>query len=259
MITRQLVYRFPSDNSFQLMRGSTMTCIFPCLLTVTLLNMLGAQALAITRTVPLLKGERFWGGCVTDGRAMPFGGETFVRDLYGNTGGNQAQPLLISNKGRYVWNEEPFKFAFDGKDLKLESKAGKFEVGIQGDCLREVYRYVSRTYFPSTGEIPDALLFVKPQYNTWIELIYDQSEDRIRKYVAGILANGFPSGVLMIDDNWQEDYGVWEFHPGRFADPKDMMNTLHEQGFKVMLWICPYFSPDCETFRLMNNKQRLRS
>ena len=58
----------------------------------------------------------------------------------------------------------------------------------------------------------------------------------------------------MIDDNWQEDYGVWEFHPGRFSDPKDMMNTLHDQGFKVMLWICPYFSPDCETFRLLNKE-----
>ncbi len=96
MIKRQLVYKFPSDNYFQLMRGSTMTRIFRCLLTVTLLNMLGVQAFAITRTVPLLKGERFWGGCVTDGRSMPFGKERFTRDLYGNTGGNQAQPLLIS-------------------------------------------------------------------------------------------------------------------------------------------------------------------
>ncbi len=58
----------------------------------------------------------------------------------------------------------------------------------------------------------------------------------------------------MIDDNWQEDYGIWEFHPGRFSDPKDMMNTLHDQGFPVMLWICPYFSPDSETFRKLNRK-----
>ena len=47
------------------------------------------------------------------------------------------------------------------------------------------FSYVSRTYFPSNGEIPDELLFIKPQYNTWIELIYDQREDRIRKYAGG--------------------------------------------------------------------------
>jgi alpha-glucosidase len=178
------------------------------------------QGVADTQVIPLLEGESVWGGCVTDGRAMPFGKVTFERDLYGKTGSNQAQPLLISDRGRCIWCEEPFKFSFDRKNLKLESEAGKFETGKQGDSLREVYRYVSRTFFPSTGEQPDELLFVKPQYNTWIELIYDQREEWIRKYASDILANGFPAGVLMIDDNWQEDYGVWEFHPGRFTDPK---------------------------------------
>ena len=206
------------------------------------------------QTIALLDGENFWGGCVTDGRAMPFGKVTFERDLYGTTQGNQAQPLLISDRGRYVWSEEPFKFTFTGKTLKIEWTGGEIQAGKQGNTLREVFQYVSRTYFPSNGQIPDELLFIKPQYNTWIELIYDQREDRIRKYASDILSNGFPAGVLMIDDNWQEDYGVWDFHPGRFSDPKDMMDTLHQQGFQVMLWICPYFSPDCETFRLLRGK-----
>lgn len=225
------------------------------LLILGLLGLCCARGMAETQVIPLLDGEQFWGGCVTDGRAMPFGEQPFERDLFGNTRGNQAQPLLISNKGRYVWSEEPFAFEFDAGQLTLESKVGKIEAGKHGDSLRDVYQYVCRTYFPSTGEIPDELLFVKPQYNTWIELIYDQREDRIREYADAIVANEFPAGVLMIDDNWQEDYGVWEFHPGRFSDPKTMINTLHDQGFKVMLWICPYFSPDCETFRLLDKKR----
>ncbi len=221
---------------------------------IGVLSLYCGSSRAETQVVTLLDGENFWGGCVTDGRAMPFGKTAFERDLYGNTGGNQAQPLLISDRGRYVWCEEPFRFSFDGKQLKLESREGQFETGRQGDSLREAFQYVSRTHFPSTGTLPDELLFIKPQYNTWIELIYDQREDRIRKYAHDILTNGFPAGVLMIDDNWQEDYGVWEFHPGRFTDPKGMMDALHGQGFRVMLWICPYFSPDCETFRLLNRK-----
>jgi len=194
---------------------------------VGLLSLLCIESYAGTQVIPLLEGEGFWGGCVTDGRAMPFGKATFERDLYGNTGGNQAQPLLISNKGRYIWSEEPFKFSFESKSLKLESRGGKVKIGKRGNSLREVYQYVSRTYFPSSGQLPDELLFVKPQYTTWIELIYDQREDRMRKYASDILANDFPEGVLMIDDNWQEDYGVWEFHPGRFKNPKgDMLNPL---------------------------------
>lgn len=203
--------------------------------------------------IALLQGEQFWGGCVTDGRSMPYGQQDFERDLYGTTQGNQAQPLLISNQGRYVWSEEPFSFAFEAGILKIEAR-GKIYFGQTGNSLRDAFRYVSRTYFPSNGKIPDERLFTKPQYNTWIELIYDQREDRIRKYADDILANGFPSGVLMIDDNWQEDYGVWDFHPGRFQDPRGMIDHLHAQGFPVMLWICPYFSPDSETFRLLEKK-----
>jgi hypothetical protein len=224
------------------------------IVTLLLTLLCATPALADTKVIQLLDGENGWGGCVTDGRAMPFGKVNFERDLYGSTRGNQAQPLLISDRGRYVWCEEPFKFSLEGNTLTVESHAGEIQTGQQGATLREVFQYVSRTYFPSNGQIPDERLFTKPQYNTWIELIYDQREDRIRKYARDILSNGFPAGVLMIDDNWQEDYGIWEFHPGRFSDPKGMMNTLHEQGFQVMLWICPYFSPDSETFRRLNRK-----
>lgn len=225
-----------------------------CISILMVLNVLSVPGLADMRVLTLLEGENFWGGCVTDGRTMPFGAADFERDLYGDTRGNQAQPLLISDRGRYVWCEEPFKFTFKDRTLKVESRDSDIKTGKPGDTLREAFRYVSRTFFPSNGQIPDELLFVRPQYNTWIELIYDQREDRIRRYARDILGNGFPAGVLMIDDNWQEDYGVWEFHPGRFSNPKDMINTLHTQGFKVMLWICPYFSPDCETFRVQRKK-----
>ena len=70
------------------------------LLTIGLFQL---TASADTQVITLMEGEQFWGGCVTDGRAMPFGATDFERDLYGDTKGNQAQPLLISNQGRYVW------------------------------------------------------------------------------------------------------------------------------------------------------------
>ncbi len=212
------------------------------------------QAAQYRQEIEILDDESFWGGCVTDGRAMPFGREAFTRDLYGDTRGNQAQPLLISDRGRYVWSEEPFAFSFSGRTLTVTSDHGEIKVGRSGDTLREAFQYSSRTFFPSNGQIPDELLFTRPQYNTWIELIYDQRQDRIRKYAGDIVSHGFPTGVLMIDDNWQEDYGILNFHPGRFSNPKAMMDGLHEEGFKVMLWICPYFSPDSETFRLANKK-----
>jgi len=64
-----------------------------------------------------------------------------------------------------------------------------------------------------------------------------------------------PPGILMIDDNWQEDYGKWNFHKGRFPDPKAMMKELHELGFKVMLWVCPFVSADSDVYRSLVPKQ----
>ena len=67
--------------------------------------------------------------------------------------------------------------------------------------------------------------------------MYDQSENKILEYAKTLLNNGMPTGVIMIDDNWQEDYGVWQFSAKRFSNPKNMVAELHKLGFKVMLWI----------------------
>jgi len=122
-------------------------------------------ATADTKVIQLLEGEKLWGGCVTDGRAVPFSQQNFERDLYGSTRGNQAQPLLLSDRGRYAWCEEPFKFSFRGKKLTGESRAGEVHTGVEGNTLRKVFQYVSRSFFPSNGQIPDErLVFPK---GTW--------------------------------------------------------------------------------------------
>ncbi|MBN2001565.1 glycoside hydrolase, partial [candidate division KSB1 bacterium] len=71
----------------------------------------------------------------------------------------------------------------------------------------------------------------------------------ILKYASAIKDNGMPPGVFMIDDTWQDDYGVWEFNPAKFQRPKQMIDQLHKMGFKVMLWLCPFVSPDSPDFR----------
>jgi alpha-glucosidase len=196
------------------------------------------------------EGERWWGGLSVDGEHMPYRGDvTFQRDLYADNRGNQATPLLISNKGRYVWCDQPMEYQFKDGKLRVTSGYAEIESGDAGDTLKDAYSRVSKSYFPADGELPDPLLFTHPQYNTWIELMYDQNEDDILAYAQSIIDQGFPPGVLMIDDNWQENYGVWEFSSKRFKDPKGMIKKLHAMGFKVMLWVCPFVTADCATYR----------
>jgi alpha-glucosidase len=194
-------------------------------------------------------GELWWGGLSADGGRMPYGDRDLARDLDGDNRGNQAQPLLISSRGRYVWSEKPFAYAFANGTLTITSKYGPVVSGRQGGTAKDVFAYVSRKYFPANGKLPAPVMFTHPQYNTWIELMYDQNQTDVLRYAQQIVDRGYPPGVLMIDDNWQEDYGNWEFSPRRFGDPKAMMARLHQLGFPVMLWVVPFVSPDSAIYR----------
>jgi alpha-glucosidase len=203
-------------------------------------------------SIEILKGEYWWGGLSTEGHNTPYDTNSNVtHDLWANNEGNQAQPILLSNKGRYVWSNNPIKYSFSNGNIKITTRDGKIFFGKVGENLEDAYRYVVKNFFPPNGKIPEEKLFTHPQYNTWIELIYNQNEEDILKYAKGIIDNGYPPGVLMIDDNWQENYGVWEFSTRRFKNPKGMIKKLHDMGFQVMLWVCPFISPDSENFRYL--------
>ena len=203
----------------------------------------------------LLPNEAWWGGAVTLGTKMPYGVAPIDINLDGDNRGNQYAPLLVSSKGRYVWCHKAFRFAFKDKTLCVTSAGNTFRYGQAGQNLRDAYRHAAKSFFPTDGKLPDRALFATPQYNTWIELMYDQNQRDVLKYAHAIVDNSLPPGVLMIDDNWQEDYGKWTFHPGRFPDPKAMMNELHALGFKVMVWVCPFVSPDCDVYRALAKKK----
>jgi alpha-glucosidase len=177
-------------------------------------------------------------------------------NLYGNNRGNQAAPLLLSTNGRFLWSEQPFQFSLSGNQLIVQS-IDNISVERGGATLAEAYQQASKKYFPPSGKLPDTLLMSRPQYNTWIELTYNQNQEDILKYARAIVENGLPPGVLMIDDNWAPYYGNWTFRKDRFPDAKKMMDSLHGMGFKVMVWLCPFISPDTEQFRYLRQKRAL--
>ncbi len=193
--------------------------------------------------IALQPGEKVWSGNIHDGYKMPLAAG-YKFDFYGDNLGNQTQPLIMSNQGLWVWSEEPYAFRVENNELVIYNAKGEVKHGRAGNSLAGARNYVSANFFPASGKMPEELLFSKPQYNTWIELTYNQNQADVLKYAKAIIDNGFAPGVLMIDDTWQEDYGKWVFHPGRFPDPKKMMDELHKMGFKVMVWVCPFVSAD---------------
>ena len=200
--------------------------------------------------IPILPGELWWGGHVSLGHEMPYDKRTgrTIR-LEGNTEGNQSQPVFLSSKGRMLSGAEPFTAKFEGGQISIEEDSAGVVLESPGSSLRDAHAAFVRAHCRFDGTMPERGLFAKPQFNTWIELTYDQREERILQYAEGIVRAGYEPGVLMIDDNWQEDYGVWEFSPARFRDPAGMVRRLHDLGFVVLLWVCPFVSPDSVTAR----------
>ncbi|MDD5185105.1 MAG: glycoside hydrolase family 31 protein [Paludibacter sp.] len=208
----------------------------------------------LEKIISIEQGERWYGAAVNDGDKMPFV-EGYSINLNGDTKTNQAAPLFLSTKGRYIWSNKPFAFLIKNNEIVLTDYTDSILVEKCGSNLKEAYLGASKRFFPATGKLPDSLLFKSPQYNTWIELIYNQNQKDILKYAHEIIDNGFSAGVLMIDDNWAPYYGKFEFRKDGFPDAKAMINELKNMGFKVMLWVCPFISPDTEESReLLNEK-----
>lgn len=207
-------------------------------------------------TIPLVKDEYWWGGIVQDGIQMPYNADTKKYDLEKEQWGNQSVPFLVSNKGRYLWSEQPFRFYFEDQKL-LVLAYEQVQLNENGQNLKTAYQNAAINCFTLDHRYPAKEMFTEPQYNTWIEMMYEPTQDKVINYAREITRHGMPPGVLMIDDNWQEDYGIWDFHPGRFPDPDSMVKELHEMGFQVMLWVCNFISPDSLTGRMLAEKEYL--
>ena len=198
----------------------------------------------------VLWGQSWWGASVGLGHEQPYT-DLPAFDLNVQDANNQLVPLFLSSEGEYMWTDGAF--VFSARQGRIETSVPMERVKA-GTTLRDAYMAAQAKYFPANGQLPDTLFFTKPQYNTWIELMYNQNQADILRYAHAIIDNGFPAGVLMIDDNWQRYYGNFSFKAERFPDPKAMMDELHALGFKVMVWICPFVSPDSPEFRDLEAK-----
>lgn len=208
----------------------------------------------VTSVIQPLANERWWGGLVGLGHQMPFGNQLALQDMARNNLNNQVTPFLLSSEGRYIWGEQPFQFEMKDGKLLIYSDTERLEAVSGGSTLKEAQQAASAKHFPASGQIPEESFFSLPQYNTWIELMYNQNQEDIMNYAHKALENGFPKGVFMIDDNWQRYYGNFDFKAEKFPNPKAMTDELHQMGFKVMLWVSPYVTADSPEFRQLESK-----
>ncbi len=208
--------------------------------------------------IPFLKDEYWYGGVVHMGASFPVGSEDDLTvTLVGGVGAwDQYSPLFLSNRGRILHADSAFDVHFCRGEIRIDDR---FSVTLSDgfDDLRGAHRAAAERYFRRDGSTPDLRFFKTPQYNTWIELMYDQNQADILRYAHSMVEGGMPAGILMIDEGWAPDYGIYDFSPEKFPDPRGMVEELHALGFSVMLWVTPMISPDSACFRELRDTDLL--
>ncbi len=203
-------------------------------------------------SIKLLPSEYWWGGLARHGDQMPFHDQIQYRQsLHQTFFGNQACPLLISSRGRYVWSETAFTFEFKGGWLFIDDCTENDVVIGQAEesHLRGAYLAAMERFFPPSGHSPHELSFLAPQYNTWIDMGKYPTQEKVLHYAQDVLKSGMKPGILIIDDFWYRNNGVWEWDAQAFPEPKALIDQLHQWGFMVVLWVSPWVTADTRTYQ----------
>ena len=213
-----------------------MTAVF------AFLACLSASGAPWSGAIEPLPGEKWWGGDVHYGSSMPYADTRKPIDL--STPREAAMPLLVSNRGRYVWSDRPFAYAFSNGVLRIVSARERLEPVQAGATLKEAYLAACAKHFPFDGRIPAELLFTKPQWNNWIEIaIQGKNQATVDAYTEALAKSGFPCGVYLMDGGWLTHQGSYRFNAD-FPDPKGLFRRIHDNGWKAMIWTAHFISPD---------------
>jgi hypothetical protein len=62
------------------------------------------------------------------------------------------------------------------------------------------------------------------------------TEQLVREAIEVIKANDLPFHTILLDEGWHRARGWWEPHPDRFPNLRQLVDELHDQGFKVVIW-----------------------
>ena len=209
---------------------------------------LTAPAAPVVSEIPLLPGERWWGGGGGDGHNQPYGaGDSKRVNL--RTHGNTSAPLLVSSCGRYVWSEKPFGYVFTGGKLVLDSDVEKIAPVVAGRTLKDAYLAAAKAHFRFEGRTPPDVFFSLPQWNNWIEIfLHGMDQKAADDYTAELAKSGFPCGIYMMDGGWMSHQGSYEFYAKDFPEPKGLFDRINAQGWIPLIWTAHFVSPDSREY-----------
>lgn len=188
-------------------------------------------------------------------------------DSYQKLLGGVQERFFISSKGVGVYIEDDVPLfisinAFNDKQMCLQAKyvrhpyqnfRGRLPSLSYHICVstnvRLIHDYMMRTFIKlRPTDIPDETMFRKPIWSTWAQYHKDINESLVLDFADNIIKNSFTHSQLEIDDDWTPKYGDMDFNNVKFPDAKSMVKRLNDKGFRVTVWLHPFFNIDSHAF-----------
>jgi len=72
-------------------------------------------------------------------------------------------------------------------------------------------------------------------FRPWISKDISNGDDT-REFVTGFQSRGIPVGVVVLDSPWATHYNTFVVNESRYANFPGLVNELHEQDIRVVLW-----------------------
>lgn len=185
-------------------------------------------------------GERF--------TKMDLSGHTFQLKNQDGQGVNNRRtykniPFFLSSRmyGVFMHTSAHSKFSLADHSTRsvqlLTEEPGMDVFLIGGETPEEIlYEYRRLTGFPT--ELP---LW---SFGTWMSRMSYFSADEVNGICKRLRDEDYPCDVIHLDTGWfvTDWLCEWKFNPERFPDPKQFIQDLRKEGFKVSLWQMPYIA-----------------
>jgi len=204
----------------------------------------------------------WYGGAVVKAHLWPLEANKITVDPFYATS-NQTSPIWYTSGGAGIFAETyntmgySFNRSAEGVFELFSKNTSEFNLNIaSGKNIKEAY-YLLTEKIGKPSVVPPADFFIYPQFNTWIEFMTMVNQAGILKYTQEIKKNNFPSCLFIIDDKWTRFYGDPEFDTDKFPDPIKMIGLLHENNFRIVLWITPFIEKDSKNFRYASDNHFL--
>jgi len=74
------------------------------------------------------------------------------------------------------------------------------------------------------------------------------TQNQIEEYARMLRAKHIPANSLHVDSSWLDQYMNWKFCRNHFPDPEAMLQRLHNEHFKFVVWNAPLCNPVTEYY-----------